>query len=73
MASQAPEIVAANDKYAGKSVTEQPDDLKPDTPHDPAGDTGGLAGVEKMQATTQVWSKPWLITAYVRYNRPRSR
>lgn len=72
MASPTPEIVAADNKI--RDVTEQhPEDLKPDAPHDPAGDTGGLAGIEKIQATTQVWSKPWLITAYIRYNRPSSR
>ena len=27
--------------------------------------TGGLRGVEKMQALTQTWTKPWLIAAYL--------
>lgn len=29
--------------------------------------TGGLAGVEKIQATTKTWTKPWLIAAYTWY------
>ena len=29
--------------------------------------TGGLAGVEKIQATTKTWTKPWLIAAYAWY------
>lgn len=27
--------------------------------------TGGLAGVQRIEATTQAWTKPWLIAAYV--------
>lgn len=27
--------------------------------------TGGLTGVERIRATTQAWTKPWLITAFV--------
>lgn len=27
--------------------------------------TGGLAGVERIEATTQAWTKPWLIAAYI--------
>ncbi|KAM0433478.1 hypothetical protein ACHAPT_004358 [Fusarium lateritium] len=27
--------------------------------------TGGLRGIEKMQALTQAWTKPWLIAAYL--------
>lgn len=27
--------------------------------------TGGLSGVEKIRATTQAWTKPWLITAFI--------
>lgn len=28
-------------------------------------DPGGLAGVERIRATTQAWTKPWLITAFI--------
>lgn len=36
--------------------------------HQDAGisNTGALAGVEKVQATTQAWTKPWLIASYIR-------
>jgi len=27
--------------------------------------TGGLSGVEKIRATTQAWTKPWLIIAFI--------
>lgn len=27
--------------------------------------TGGLTGVEKIRATTQAWTKPWLIVAFI--------
>lgn len=27
--------------------------------------TGGLTGVERIRATTQAWTKPWLITAFI--------
>lgn len=27
--------------------------------------TGGLSGVEKIRATTQAWTKPWLIVAFI--------
>lgn len=27
--------------------------------------TGGLAGVERIEATTRAWTKPWLIVTYI--------
>ncbi|POS73931.1 siderophore iron transporter [Diaporthe helianthi] len=27
--------------------------------------TGGLSGVERIEATTRVWTKPWLIATYI--------
>lgn len=27
--------------------------------------TGGLTGVQRIRATTQAWTKPWLITAFI--------
>lgn len=27
--------------------------------------TGGLAGVEKVEATTKAWTKTWLIVTYI--------
>jgi len=27
--------------------------------------TGGLSGVERIEATTRAWTKPWLIAAYI--------
>lgn len=27
--------------------------------------TGGLAGVERIEATTRAWTKPWLILTYI--------
>ncbi|KAJ0270635.1 hypothetical protein COL940_011538 [Colletotrichum noveboracense] len=38
-------------------------DEKPSSEIDP--NTGGLAGVEKIEALTQTWTKPWLIVAYI--------
>ncbi|KAI0008095.1 MFS general substrate transporter [Xylariaceae sp. FL0662B] len=39
-----------------------------ESPYDTAStidsNTGGLAGVEKIEATTKTWTKPWLIAAY---------
>lgn len=32
---------------------------------DSEADTGGLAGVERIEATAQVWTKWWLIAAYI--------
>ena len=32
-----------------------------------ASSTGGLAGIEKIRATTKTWTKPWLIAAYAWY------
>lgn len=29
--------------------------------------TGGLAGVEKIEATTKTWTTPWLVAAYILY------
>lgn len=34
-------------------------------PADPATDTDGPVGVQRIEATTQVWTKPWLYTAYL--------
>ncbi|KZL74445.1 siderophore iron transporter mirb [Colletotrichum incanum] len=39
-------------------------DEKP-APEDIDPNTGGLAGVEKIEALTQTWTKPWLIAAYI--------
>ncbi|KAH6880516.1 major facilitator superfamily domain-containing protein [Thelonectria olida] len=39
------------------------DDEKPSSEVDP--NTGGLAGVEKIEALTQTWTRPWLIAAYL--------
>lgn len=30
--------------------------------------TGGLAGVERVEAMTKTWTKPWLIVAYALYD-----
>jgi hypothetical protein len=27
--------------------------------------TGGLSGVERIEATTRTWTKPWLIVTYI--------
>lgn len=27
--------------------------------------TGGLSGVERIEATTKTWTKPWLIVTYI--------
>ncbi|KAM5342097.1 hypothetical protein ACJ41O_015128 [Fusarium nematophilum] len=35
------------------------------TDSDVDSNTGGLRGVEKMEALTQTWTKPWLIAAYL--------
>lgn len=35
------------------------------TATDSEADTGGLAGVKRIEATAQVWTKSWLIAAYI--------
>lgn len=43
----------------------QYDEKESDTEVD--SNTGGYRGIEKMQALTQAWTKPWLIAAYLLY------
>ncbi|GKT50121.1 MFS siderochrome iron transporter 1 [Colletotrichum spaethianum] len=63
----APEIVSANldtpnvDEKAPEFFDKKPasEEIDPNT--------GGLAGVEKIEALTQTWTKSWLIAAYILY------
>ncbi|GKT93639.1 siderophore iron transporter [Colletotrichum tofieldiae] len=64
-ATDTPEIVS------GHPGTRNVDDKDPEffdekpAPEDIDPNTGGLAGVEKIEALTQTWTKPWLIAAYI--------
>ncbi|KAF6805734.1 siderophore iron transporter mirb [Colletotrichum sojae] len=65
-ATAAPEIVS--DSRTPEQADEkdpQVFDEKPDSGSDVDPNTGGLAGVEKIEALTQTWTKPWLIVAYI--------
>ena len=67
------EEVARNDgEIAREQFPSPPADEKRDSDEaQDATNTGGLAGVEKMQATVQTWTKPWLIAAYAWYVKSR--
>lgn len=64
-ATGAPEIVSGN-PIPGSVDEKGPEffDEKP-APDEIDPNTGGLAGVEKIEALTQTWTKPWLIAAYI--------
>ncbi|CCF32545.1 siderophore iron transporter [Colletotrichum higginsianum] len=64
-ATGAPEIVSG-DPIPGSVDEKGPEffDEKP-APDEIDPNTGGLAGVEKIEALTQTWTKPWLIAAYI--------
>ncbi|KAJ4252893.1 hypothetical protein NW762_010799 [Fusarium torreyae] len=55
-----------NETHQGKTddVDVNVDEKHTDSDTDVAS-AGGLRGVEKMQALTQTWTKPWLIAAYL--------
>lgn len=65
--SDSPEIIAQ--AQAPHNIDEKdPEfvDEKP-SPEEVDPNTGGLAGVEKIEALTQTWTKSWLIAAYILY------
>lgn len=39
--------------------------IEPSVDGDVDSNTGGLAGVEKIEAMTQTWTMPWLIASYL--------
>ncbi|OLN94161.1 Siderophore iron transporter mirB 8 [Colletotrichum chlorophyti] len=61
----APEIVSGD--TAPHHVDDKDPEIVDEKPSPPEIDpnTGGLAGVEKIEALTQTWTKPWLIAAYI--------
>lgn len=62
------EEVARDDEIAREQgPSPQADEKRDGDKAQDASNTGGLAGVEKMQATVKTWTKPWLIAAYAWY------
>lgn len=48
----------------GQTGIDKPRDFA-NIPEADESNTGGLAGVEKVQGLTQTWTKPWLLATYV--------
>lgn len=61
--SATPDAANKNGIELQSTSSGQPAD--PADPADPATDTDGPVGVQRIEATTQVWTKPWLYTAYL--------